>query len=213
MFELARTPLNEHSSAVLLKQLPEKLGNPGKFLIPCDFPEMDECLALANLGASINLMPLSVWNKLFLPELSPTCMTLELADQSISHPVRVAEDVFVKVGRFHFPDDFVVVDFDAYPRVLLILGRSFLKIGLALIDVYEGELTLRVGNKVVTFNLDQTLRYSANYNAGSINRIDVIDLACKEYSQEVLGFSVSGNPTPSTEPSISISSPTLTPFG
>nr|GEV10172.1 reverse transcriptase domain-containing protein [Tanacetum cinerariifolium] len=94
LFELARTPLNEHCSAVLLKKLPEKLGDPDKFLIPCDFSGMNECLALADLGASINLMPLSVWNKLSLPELSPTCMTLELADRSISRSVRVAEDVF-----------------------------------------------------------------------------------------------------------------------
>nr|GEY26253.1 reverse transcriptase domain-containing protein [Tanacetum cinerariifolium] len=85
--------------------------------------------------------------------------------------------------------------------------------GRALIDVYEGELTLRVGNKAVTFNLDQTSRYSANYDAESINQIDVIDVACEEYSQEVLGFSVSGNPTPSTEPIVLTSSPTLTPFG
>nr|GEU62775.1 reverse transcriptase domain-containing protein [Tanacetum cinerariifolium] len=96
LFELARTPLNEHCSVVLLKKLPEKLGDPGKFLIPCDFLRMDECLALADLGASIYLMPLSVWNKLSLPEPSPTCMTLELADRSISRPVGVIEDVFVK---------------------------------------------------------------------------------------------------------------------
>nr|GEW48124.1 reverse transcriptase domain-containing protein [Tanacetum cinerariifolium] len=115
LFELARTPLNEHCSAVLLKKLLEKLEDPDKFLIPCDFPGLDECLALADLGASINLMPLSVWNKLFLPELTPTCMTLELADRSISRPAEVAEDVFVKVGKFHFPADFVVIDFDADP--------------------------------------------------------------------------------------------------
>nr|GEY53044.1 DNA-directed DNA polymerase [Tanacetum cinerariifolium] len=95
--ELARTPLNEHCSVALPKKLPEKLGDPGKFLIPCDFPIMAECLALADLGASINLMPLSVWNKLSLPDLSSTCMTLELADRLISRPVGVAKVVFVKV--------------------------------------------------------------------------------------------------------------------
>nr|GEU44535.1 reverse transcriptase domain-containing protein [Tanacetum cinerariifolium] len=115
LYELARTPLNEHFSAVLLKKLSEKLGDPDKFLIPCDFSGMDECLALADLGASINLMPLSAWNKLSLPELSPTCMTLKLVDRSISRPVGVAEDVFVKVGTFHFPADFVVIDFDTDP--------------------------------------------------------------------------------------------------
>ncbi|GJS93875.1 reverse transcriptase domain-containing protein [Tanacetum coccineum] len=195
--EMARTPLNEHCSAVILNKLPEKLGDPGKFLIPCDFPRMDECLALADLGASINLMPLSVWKRLSLPELTPTCMTLELADRSITQPIGIAEDVYVKVGKFHFPADFVVVDFDADPRVPLILGRSFLKTGRALIDVYKGELTLRVGKEAVTFNLDQTSRYSANYDDMTANRIDVIEMACEEYSQEVLGFSdvIANDPT------------------
>nr|GEZ27935.1 reverse transcriptase domain-containing protein [Tanacetum cinerariifolium] len=98
---------------------------------------MAECLALADLGTSINLMPFFMWKRLSLPDLTPTCMALELADRSISHPVGVAEDVYVKVGSFHFLSDFVVVDFDANPRVPLILGRSFLKTGRALIDVFE----------------------------------------------------------------------------
>ncbi|GJV22922.1 hypothetical protein Tco_1375617 [Tanacetum coccineum] len=139
---------------------------------------MDECLALANLVASINLMPLSVWKKLSLPELTPT-----------------------------------FVDFNVDPRVPLILGRSFLKTGRALIDVYEGELTLHVGKEVVTFNLDQTSRYSSNYDDNSVNQID--DMACEEYSQEVLGFYdviASGNLTPYYDTIISTSSPTLTPF-
>ncbi|GJV97298.1 reverse transcriptase domain-containing protein, partial [Tanacetum coccineum] len=214
--EMARTPLNEHCSAVILNKLPEKLRDPGKFLIPCDFPGMDECLALADLGASINLMPLSVWKKLSLPELTPTCMTLELADRSITQPIGIAEDVDVKVGKFQFPADFVVVDFDADPRVPLILRRSFLKTGRALIDVYEGELTLRVRKEAVTFNIDQTSRYSSNYNDITTNLIDVIEMACKEYSQEVLGFSnviASGNPTSYYDSIVSTSSPTLTPFG
>nr|GFC11029.1 reverse transcriptase domain-containing protein [Tanacetum cinerariifolium] len=113
LYELARTPLNEHCSATLLKKLPKKLRDPGKFLILCGFLTIAECLALANLDACINLMPLSVWNKLSLPDLSPTYMTLELADHLISRPVGVVEDVFVKVGTFHFLADFVVVDFDA----------------------------------------------------------------------------------------------------
>nr|GEY01773.1 reverse transcriptase domain-containing protein [Tanacetum cinerariifolium] len=150
--ELARTPLNEPCSAVLLKKLPEKLGDPGKFLIPCDFPGMVKCLALADLGASINLMPL----------------------------------------------------------------RSFLKTRRALIDVFEGKLTLRVSKEAITFNLDQTSRYSANYNDMTANRIDIIDMACEEYSQEVLDFFdviASGNPTPYYDPIVSTTSPTLTPFG
>nr|GEU84972.1 reverse transcriptase domain-containing protein [Tanacetum cinerariifolium] len=213
--KMAPTSLNEHCSAVVLKKLPKKLGDPDKFLIPCDFPGMAECLALADLGASINLMPFSVWKILSLPDLTPTYMTLELADRSISHPVRVAEDVYVKVGSFHFLADFVVVDFDADPRVPLILGRSFPKTEKDFIDVFEGELTLRVGKEAITFNLDRSSRYSANYNNNSINRIDVIKMACEEYSQEVLGFFdvvANGNPTPYYDPIISTTSLTLTPF-
>nr|GFC30191.1 reverse transcriptase domain-containing protein [Tanacetum cinerariifolium] len=141
-------------------------------------------LSLADPGASVNLMPLSVWNKLSLPDLSPTCMTLKLADRSISRPVGVAEDVFVKAGTFHFLADFVVVDFDADPQA-------------------------------ITFNLDQTSRYSAIYNDMTANRIDVIDMACEEYSQEVLGFSdviASGNPAPYYDMIVSTTSLTLTLF-
>nr|GFB85080.1 reverse transcriptase domain-containing protein [Tanacetum cinerariifolium] len=176
---------------------------------------MAECLALADLGASINLMPFFVWKRLSLSDLTPTCMTLQLADRSISRPVRVAKDVYVKVGSFHFPTDFVVIDFDAYLRVPLILKRSFLKTRRALIDVFEGELTHRVGKEAITFNLDQTSRYSANYSDITAKRIDVIDMACEEYSQEVLGFSdtiSSANPNPHYDPIVSATSPTLTLF-
>ncbi|GJR53158.1 reverse transcriptase domain-containing protein [Tanacetum coccineum] len=156
LLELAKIPLNENCSAMLLKKLPEKLGDPGKFLIPC----------------------------LSLPELTPIQMTLELVDRSITLPKGVAEDVFVKVGKFHFPTDFVVVDFKADPRVPLILGRSFLRTDHALIDVYGEEITLRVKNEA-------------------------------EFSQEVLGFSNNssgGNPTSSSDPILSSTTPSFTPF-
>ncbi|GJY72655.1 reverse transcriptase domain-containing protein [Tanacetum coccineum] len=168
-----------------------------------NFPGMDVCHALADLGASINLMPLSFWKKLSLPDLTPTRMTLELADRSITHPEGLAEDVYVKVGKFHFLTDFVVVDFEADPRVPLILGRSFLRTGRALIDVYGEEITIRVDNEAVTFNLDQTTRYSST-NDKSVNRIDIIDAVCEEYASELLGFSNNdssgGNPTPTSKP-------------
>ncbi|GKC73003.1 reverse transcriptase domain-containing protein, partial [Tanacetum coccineum] len=124
-----RTPLNENCSAVILNKLPKKLGDPGRFLIPCEFSGINTCNALADLGASINLMPYSVWKNLSLPELTPTYMTLELADHSISEPIGIAEDVYVTVGKFQFPADFVVVDFEPDPRVPLILGEdgSFFK--------------------------------------------------------------------------------------
>nr|GEZ80306.1 hypothetical protein [Tanacetum cinerariifolium] len=191
LFELAKVSLNENCSAMLLKKLLEKLGDPGKFLIPYDFPGMEICHALANLGASIHLMPLSIWKKLSLPELTPTRMTLKLADRSITRPKGVPEDVFVKVGKFPFPTDFIVVDFEADPRVPLILGR-----------------------------------YSSTYNDTSVNRVDVIDVTCEEFMQDVLDFqynSKSSNPTLVSDDSISendsckvhivkSSSLTLTPF-
>ncbi|GKB43791.1 reverse transcriptase domain-containing protein [Tanacetum coccineum] len=189
LFELSSAPLNENCSAVLLKKLPEKLRDPGKFLIPCDFPGMVECSALADLGASINLMPLSVWKRLSLPKLTTTHMTLKLTDRSITRPKGVAKDVFVKVGKFHFSADFVVVDFDFDPSVPLIFGRPFLRTFHALIDVYGEEITIRFNDEAITFNLRQTLRYSSDHYAESVNQIDIIDVACDEYSQEVLGFS------------------------
>nr|GEY24817.1 reverse transcriptase domain-containing protein [Tanacetum cinerariifolium] len=173
--EMTRTSMNEHCSAVILNKLPKKLGDPEKFLIPCEFPGMDECLALADLSASMNLMPLSVWKGLSLPKLTLTCMTLELADQTESKPVGITKDVKVK-----------------------------------------GKLTLRIEHEAITYNLDQTSRYSANYDQITANKIDVTDEACEEYSQEVLGFynvTASGSPTPSDDPIISTTSPTLTPFG
>ncbi|GJX02566.1 reverse transcriptase domain-containing protein, partial [Tanacetum coccineum] len=100
IIDLIKPPVNENCSAVILKKFPEKLGDPGRFLIPCDFPEIDECLALADLGASINLMPLSIGKELNLLELTKTRMILELADQTISTPTGIAEDVFLKVGTF-----------------------------------------------------------------------------------------------------------------
>nr|GEX35807.1 reverse transcriptase domain-containing protein [Tanacetum cinerariifolium] len=201
LFELPKVPLNENCSAMLLKKLPKKLGDPGKFLIPCDFAGIDVCHALA-----------------------------DLADRSITRPKGVAEDVFVKVGKFHFPTNFVVVDFKADPRVPLILGRSFLRIDRALIDVYREEITARVNDEFVTFNLNQTMRYSSTYDDNSINRVDIIDIVCEEFVQDVLAFqynSKSSNPTLVSnplfseetkskfckEPIVKYSSPTLTPFG
>nr|GFB88480.1 reverse transcriptase domain-containing protein [Tanacetum cinerariifolium] len=125
LLELANTPLNENCSVVILKKLPEKLRDRGKFHIPCGFSEL-KCKALADLGASINLMPLSVWKKLGLPKLISARMTLELANRAICTPARIARDVFVSVGKFTFPTDFVIVDYESDPRVPLILGRPFL---------------------------------------------------------------------------------------
>ncbi|GJW15126.1 reverse transcriptase domain-containing protein [Tanacetum coccineum] len=179
------------------------------------FSELYEVLGPGeSCGASINLMPLSVFEKLNRQGLTKTRMVLELADRSISTPTGIAEDVFVKVGTFYFPADFVVVDYDADPRVPLILGRPFLRTARALIDVHGEEMTLRHDDKSVTFKVGDTKNFS--YNAmESVNKVDFIDIACEEYSQEILGFSevlANGNSTPYFEPIVDTTSPTLTPF-
>ncbi|GJZ67297.1 reverse transcriptase domain-containing protein [Tanacetum coccineum] len=164
--------------------------------------EFDSYLALADLGASINLMPLSIWKKLQLSGLTETKMVLELADRTISKPTGVAENVFVKVGKFYFPADFVVLDFIADPRVPLILGRPFLRTAHALIDVYEGEITLRNDDQSLTLKCGDAPSISYN-NLESLKKVDLIDVTCEEYSQEVLGFSDSvayNNPSPYFDP-------------
>nr|GEW36245.1 reverse transcriptase domain-containing protein [Tanacetum cinerariifolium] len=214
LIELTKTPLNENCSAVVLKKLPEKLDDPGRFLIPCDFLEFDNCLALADLGASTNLMPLSIWKKLKLPTLNDTKMVLELADRTISKPTGVAENVFVKVGKFYFPVDFVVLDFIADPRVPLILERPFLSTAQALIDVYEGEIILRHDDQSLTLKCGDKPSISYN-NFQSLNKVDLIDATCEEYSQEVLGFSdVVANEVSTLYFKLIVlnSSPNLTPF-
>nr|GEV33965.1 reverse transcriptase domain-containing protein [Tanacetum cinerariifolium] len=176
LIELTKMPLNENCSAVVLKKLPKKLG------------------------ANINLMPLSIWKKLRFPTLNDTKMVLELADRTISKPTGVPENIFVKVGKFYFPADFVVLDFIADPRVPLILGRPFLSTAHALIDVYEGEIILRHDEQSLTLKCGDTPSISYN-NFESLNEVDLIDVTF-----------ANDNSTPYYEPIVSNSSPPLTPF-
>nr|GEX01425.1 reverse transcriptase domain-containing protein [Tanacetum cinerariifolium] len=157
LLELANTSLNENCSAVIIKKLPDKLGDLGKFLILCGFSEL-KCKALADLGANINLMPLSIWKKSGLPELIATRMSLELANRPICTPAGIARDVFVPVGKFTFPADFVIVEYESDPRVPLILGRPFLRTTHALIDVHGEEMILRDegGNVIKSLNDNPT---------------------------------------------------------
>ncbi|GJS32286.1 reverse transcriptase domain-containing protein [Tanacetum coccineum] len=214
LLELANTPLNENCSAVILKKLPEKFGDLGKFLIPYDFRGLESCMALADLGANINLILLSLWKKLSLPELVPTQMTLELANRLVAYPAGIAEDVFVPVGKFTFPADFVVVDYDVDPRVPLILGRPFLRTARALVDVHGEELILRDGEEKLIFSVDNTSIYSHKHRKESINMIDISDPTCEDYFDKVFKFEkpihhLSGNPTPSSD--FMIKSPSLFP--
>nr|GEV75561.1 retrovirus-related Pol polyprotein from transposon 17.6 [Tanacetum cinerariifolium] len=179
------SPASTSFSTISSPEMPEVIKDTETLasFIRCDFPEFDGCLALADLGASINLMPLSIWNNLSLLELTSTQMILELADRSTTQTTDIAKDVFVKVGKFHFPTDFVVVDYVIDPCVPLILGRPFLRTGRALIDVYGEELTLHVDDEAITFKVGQTSKYSYN-DAELINRVDIIYVACEEYVQK-----------------------------
>nr|GEZ69599.1 hypothetical protein [Tanacetum cinerariifolium] len=186
LIKLTKTPLNENCSAVVLKKLPEKLGDPGRFLILCDFLEFDNCLALADLGASINLMPLSIWRKLKLPTLNDTKMVLELSDRTISKPTGVAKNVFVKVSKFYFPADFVVLDSIADPRVPLILRRPFLSTAHAIINVHEREIILRLEKQSLTIQCGDTPSIK---KFESLNKIDFIDAGGRDfYSEEIENF-------------------------
>ncbi|GJU78846.1 reverse transcriptase domain-containing protein [Tanacetum coccineum] len=207
---LANTSLTKNCSAVLLKKLLEKLGDPRKFLIPCDFHEIEKCMALADLGASINLMPLSVRNKLMLPELIPTRMTLELANRSVAYLAGIAEDVCVQVDKFTFPADFIVVDYDVDPRVPLILRRPFLRKSRALVDVYEEELILRDGDEKLIFHADSTSKYPHKHGNESINMINFIDITCEDHFNEVLKIQKSFNPFSGSTTFPSNASPSLT---
>ncbi|GJX32958.1 reverse transcriptase domain-containing protein [Tanacetum coccineum] len=182
LIELANTPLNENCSAVILKKLPEKLGDPGKFLIPCGFSEL-KCKALADLGASINLMPLSVWKELGLPELISTQMTLELANRDICTPKGIARDVFVLVGKFTFPADFVIVDYE--------------------------KMILHDGNERLILNMrNDTSSYSNEPHQESINMIDVYNVSHEEIHEDLFATNhPSGNPTSSLTSHTDLTSP------
>nr|GEZ33289.1 reverse transcriptase domain-containing protein [Tanacetum cinerariifolium] len=203
LLELVNTPLNENCSAVILKKLPEKLGDPGKFLIPCGFSEL-KCKAIAGLGASINLMPLSVWKKLGSPELISTRMTLELANRAICTPTGIARDVFIPVGKFTFPSNFVIVDYKSDPRVPLILGRPFLQTDRALIDVHKEEMIFRDGDERLTLNMrHDTSSYSNQPQKESINMINIYDDSSEDFLENLFATNhQSGNPTFSPHPNL-----------
>ncbi|GJZ29830.1 reverse transcriptase domain-containing protein [Tanacetum coccineum] len=168
LLELANTPMNENCSAVLLKKLPKKLGETVRFLIPCDFNGLESCMALADLGASINLMPLSMWKKLSLLELTsyPDCCLSS----------RYSRGCLRTVGIFH-SCDCVVINYDVDPRVPLILGRPFLRTAHALVDVHGEELTLRVSDEKLVFNnVESTLKYPRKHGDESIHKIDILDI-------------------------------------
>jgi len=166
--------LNEECSAIVLKKLPPKLKDPGSFTIPCTIGNSYFEKALCDLGASINLTPLSVFRKLGLKEPQPTNISLQLADRSIAHPRGVVEDVLVKVDKFIFPVDFIVLDMEEDQEVPIILGRPFLATGKSVIDVHQGKLTLKLGDEEVVFQVFNSMKNPSSF--ASCNMIQTIDV-------------------------------------
>ncbi|GJS39113.1 reverse transcriptase domain-containing protein [Tanacetum coccineum] len=193
--ELANTPLSENCSAVILKKLPEKLGDSCRFTIPCDFSKL-KCQGLADLGASINLMPLSVFHRLGFTNLESTQMTLELANRQLCRPDGICKDVLVPVGKFTYPADFVVVDYVPDEQIPLILGRPFLRTARALIDVYDEKLILRDGNESLTLNMQsEKSKLNGIQKVESINMIDIFNVPNYIGFKDLFAQMYSGNPT------------------
>ena len=163
--------LNATCSAVIQRSLLSKMKDPDSFTIPCSIGNYEFKKALCDSGSSINLMPLSMVQRLSLGELAPTTIILHMADRSMAQLEGVLEDVLVKVRKFIFPVDFVVMKMEEDNHVPLLLGRHFLETGATLIDVQKGELTLRVGNEEVHFNLDKSLTQS-DVDAENCNVVD-----------------------------------------
>ncbi|XP_062103150.1 uncharacterized protein LOC133814170 [Humulus lupulus] len=156
--EFETVALTEGCSAMLKSKIPPKLKDPGSFTIPCSIGGRDVGRALCDLGASINLMPMSIFKKLGIGEVRPTTVTLQLADLSMAHPEGKIEDVLVQVDKFIFPADFIILDYEVDRDVPIILGRPFIATGRTLIDVEKGELTMRAQEEQVTFKVFNPIR-------------------------------------------------------
>ncbi|GJX68211.1 DNA-directed DNA polymerase [Tanacetum coccineum] len=154
--EACTVTMNERCSAVLLNKLPSKEKDPGNFTIPCDIGHLNIDNALADLGASISVMPYTMYEKLGLGEPKPTRMSLELSDRSIQYPLGIVEDILIKIDKFILPIDFVILDMREDSRIPIILGRPFLATARAMIDVFNKKITLRVGSEEVIFDVDQS---------------------------------------------------------
>ncbi|XP_022881102.1 uncharacterized protein LOC111398436 [Olea europaea var. sylvestris] len=165
--------LNKECSAILLKKLPPKLKDPGSFTISCTIGSNYFEHSLCNLGASVNLMPLSVYRSLGLGEAKSTTISLQLADRLIKRPKGIIEYVLVKVDKFIFPADFIILDMEEDSNIPLILGRPFLATRRALIDVYDGNMILRVDNEQVIFNMFKAMKHSLT--SDTCCQVDVLE--------------------------------------
>ncbi|XP_020987541.1 uncharacterized protein LOC110275677 [Arachis duranensis] len=175
--------LTEECSAIIQHKLPQKLKDPGSFQIPCIIGEVMVEKALCDLGASINLMSLTMMRRMKIEEAKPTRMALQLADRTFKFPHGIVEDLLVKVGDFIFPADFVVLDMEEEAKASIILGRPFLATAGAIIDVQKGELTLRLHDEQLVFNVFKAMSYPSE-SLKECMRVDVVDIAIQETFEE-----------------------------
>ena len=172
--EYETVTLLEECSAISQKKFPTKIKDPGSFTIPCAIGNAVFKRTLCDLGASINLMPWSIFKKLKLGEACPTTVTLQLVDRSLTHPRGIIEDVLVKVDKFIFSANFIILDMQEDKEIPIILGRPFLAIGRAMMDVHKGELRLRVQEEEVTFNVFNAIKHPPDND--SCSRVDVLEV-------------------------------------
>ncbi|GKE15076.1 reverse transcriptase domain-containing protein [Tanacetum coccineum] len=154
------TFLSDESLTMIQNKVPPKLEDPGSFLIPCNFNKTFSCNALADLGASTNLIPYSLYAKLSLETLKPTKMSVRLADRSFQYPIGIDENMLIIVGKFTFPADFVILKMEEDSKVPLILRRPFLHTADAVIRVKHKQLNLKVGTERMIFNIDSAMKHS-----------------------------------------------------
>ncbi|XP_075085067.1 uncharacterized protein LOC142168303 [Nicotiana tabacum] len=178
--------LTEKYSAILQNKLPQKLGNPGSFTIPCTLGGVYFEKALCDSGASINLMPFSIFRKLNLGEIKDICVSLQFADQSTKKPKGIIENVLVRVDKFLFHVDFIVLEMKECPDEPIILGRPFLSTGRTIIDVHQGQLILRVDEEKVIFDMQKILRFSGDETSSSCFSIGLINCLTDEFKDDQL---------------------------
>ncbi|GJX25441.1 reverse transcriptase domain-containing protein [Tanacetum coccineum] len=184
---------------MIQNKVPPKLGDPGSFLIPCTFGKTFSCNVVADLGASINIMPYSLYAKLSLETLKPNKISVRLAYRSFQYPIEIAENMLVEIGKFTFPVDFVILEMKEDSKVSLILGRPFQHTADAVIRVKQKQLNLGVGIKHMTFSIDSAMKHSYS-NDDTCFSIDVVDEILKEDFNALLDegskilYSIKGTP-------------------
>ncbi|XP_016509413.1 uncharacterized protein LOC107826887 [Nicotiana tabacum] len=173
--DLSTITLTQTCNTVVTRPMAQKMSDPGSFTIPCTIGTYTFSKALCDLGASINLMSLAVYTKLGIGRARPTLMLLQLAVRTVKRPTRILDDVLVKVGKFVFPVDFVILDCQVDEEIPIILGRPFLSTGRALIDCETMELKMRLNDEEVIFNVQQSMRRPSEYvNCSLVEAVEVI---------------------------------------